>query len=101
MKTTQWDPKQQYFFCYMLNIEIINYSSVQSLFETLCENVSQTSPPENIHLDEDVFRLRLQKMSLRHLHDVLIKANIFTLVIRLQKTSSRSFQDVLRRIIRL
>ena len=35
MKTTQWDPKQQYFFCYMLNIEIINYSSVQSLFETL------------------------------------------------------------------
>ena len=36
---------------------------------------------------EDVFRLRLP--------DVLIKTNIFALLIRLQKTSSRRLQDVL------
>ena len=38
---------------------------------------------------EDVFRLRLQKTSLRRLQDVLIKTNIFALALRLQKTSSR------------
>ena len=38
---------------------------------------------------EDVFRLHLQKTSSRRLQDVLIKTNIFALVIRLQKTSSR------------
>ena len=38
---------------------------------------------------EDVFPLRLQKTSSRRLQDVLIKMNIFTLVIRLQKASSR------------
>ena len=61
---------------------------------------------------EDVFHLRLQKTSWRSLQDVLIKTNIFTLVIRLQKaswsrpiysswpyvfkTSSRRFQDVFK-----
>ena len=38
---------------------------------------------------EDVFRLRLQKKSSRRLQNVLIKTNIFALVIHLQKTSSR------------
>ena len=61
---------------------------------------------------EDVFRLRLQKMSSRRLQDVFIKTNIFALLIRLQKTSwrrldqdqytrlghtsSRHFQDVFK-----
>ena len=40
--------------------------------------------PANIRLDED-----LLKTSWRRLQDVLIKTNIFTLLIRLQKTSSR------------
>ena len=45
--------------------------------------------PANICLDEDVFRLRLQKRSSRRLQDVLIKTNMFALALRLQKTSSR------------
>ena len=45
--------------------------------------------PANIRLGEDIFRLRLQKTALRRLQDVLIKTNIFTWLIRLQKTSSR------------
>ena len=40
--------------------------------------------PPNIRLDEDVFRLRLQKTSSRRLQDVLVKTNIFVLAIRLQ-----------------
>ena len=40
--------------------------------------------PPNIRLDEDVFRLRLQKTSSRRLQDVLVKTNIFILAIRLQ-----------------
>ena len=51
--------------------------------------------PANIRLDEDVFRLRLQKTSLRRLQGVLMKTNIFLLIIRLQNTSSRRLQDVL------
>ena len=65
----------------------------------------QDAIPANIRLDEDVFCLRLQKTSSRRLQDVLIKTNIFVLVICLQdvlqkrlqdifKTSSRRFQDV-------
>ena len=46
---------------------------------------------------EDIFRLRLQKTSSRRLEDVLIKTNIFALIIRLQKTSSRRLQGVLVR----
>ena len=52
---------------------------------------------------QDVFKtniftlaLRLQKTSLRHLQDVLVKTNIFVLAIRLQdlfKTFPRLFQD--------
>ena len=43
---------------------------------------------------EDVFRLRLRKTSSRCLQDVLMKTNIFLLIIHLQKTSSRRLQDV-------
>ena len=49
---------------------------------------------------EDVFRLRFQKMYSRCLQDVLIKTNIFVLVIGLQdvfKTSLRCLQEVLRK----
>ena len=45
---------------------------------------------------EDVFRLLLQKTSSRRLQDVLIKTDIFALVIRLQKTSSRHLQDFVK-----
>ena len=38
---------------------------------------------------EYVFHFRLQKSSSRRLEDILIKTNIFALIIRLQKTSSR------------
>ena len=51
--------------------------------------------PANIRLDEDVFRLGLQKTSSRRLQEVLIKTNMFTLALRLQKTSSRRLQEVL------
>ena len=44
---------------------------------------------------EEVFRLRLQKTSSRHLQDVLVKTNIFALVIRLQKTFSEHLQNLL------
>ena len=61
-----------------------------------------TQQPFNYHLSwwrrlEDVFRLRLQKMSLQ---DVLIKTNIFVLVIRLQgflKKLSKHLPDVLQK----
>ena len=81
--------------------------------------------PANIRLDEDVFRLRLQKTSSRRLdqdeyigvnhmspedvfkntssrrlQEVLVKTNIFVQVALLQdvfKTSSRSLQGVLKR----
>ena len=70
--------------------------------------------PGNIRLDEDVFRLLLQKTSSRRLQDILMKTNIFLSIIRLQdvliktnilvlsirlqdvfKTFSRHLQDVL------
>ena len=48
---------------------------------------NRTNYPVNI--DEDVFRLRLQKTSSRRLHNVLIKTNMFALALCLEKTSSR------------
>ena len=48
--------------------------------------------PPNIRLDEEVFRLRLQKTSSRRLQDILIKTNIFALVIHLQKTIEDVFK---------
>ena len=44
---------------------------------------------------KDVFRLCLQKTSSKRIQDVLIKTNIFALVIPFQKTSSRPLQDIL------
>ena len=63
--------------------------------------------PANIRLDEDVLiktnmftlALCLQKTSSRRLQDVLVKTNIFVLAIRLQdvfKTFSRRLQDVFK-----
>ena len=49
--------------------------------------------PANIRLDEDVFGLRLQKTPSRYFQDVLIKTNIFALLVRLQKTSSRRLHE--------
>ena len=45
--------------------------------------------PANICLDEDFLRTSFFFVFRRRRQDVLIKANIFSLVIRLQKTSSR------------
>ena len=72
--------------------------------------------PANIRLDEDVFRLRLQKTSWRRLdhnryvrlslmssEDVLVKTKIFVLAIRLQdvfKTSSRCLEKHLQDIFK-
>ena len=44
---------------------------------------------------EDVFRLHLQKTSSRSLQDVLIRMNMFALALRLQKTTWRGLQGVL------
>ena len=44
---------------------------------------------------KDVFRLCLQKTSSKRIQDVLIKTNIFALVIPFQKMSSRPLQDIL------
>ena len=52
--------------------------------------------PENIRLDEDVLKTSLVLVFKRRLQDVLIKTNIFALLIRLQKTSSRHLQDVFK-----
>ena len=52
------------------------------------------SPP-NIRLDEDILKTSFVFVFRTRLQDVLIKTNIFALVIRLQKTSSRRLQDVL------
>ena len=44
---------------------------------------------------KEVFRLRLQKTPPKRLQDMLIKMNIFALVICLQNTSWRRLQDIL------
>ena len=51
--------------------------------------------PANIRLDEDVLKMSFVFVFKRRLQDVLMKTNIFLLIIRLQKTSSRRLQDVL------
>ena len=51
--------------------------------------------PANIHLDEDVLKMSSRRLSSSSSEDALIKANMFTLALRLQKTSSRHLQDVL------
>ena len=57
-------------------------------------NLHSMSPP-NIRLDEDILKTSFVFVFRTCLQDVLIKANIFALVIRLQKTPSRHLQDVL------
>ena len=44
---------------------------------------------------KDVFRLCLQKTSSKRIQDILIKTNIFALVIPFQKMSSRPLRDIL------
>ena len=51
--------------------------------------------PANIHFDEEVFKTSWRRLSSLPSEDVLIKTNIFTLVIRLQKTFSKRLQDFL------
>ena len=48
-----------------------------------------SSYPANIRLDEDVLKTSFVFVFRRRLQDVLIKTNMFTLALRLQKTSSR------------
>ena len=51
--------------------------------------------PANIRLDKDVLKTSFVFVFRKRLQDVLIKTNIFVLIIRLQKTPSRHLQDVL------
>ena len=56
--------------------------------------------PENIRLDEDVLKTSFVCVFRRRLQDLLVKTNIFVLVIHLQdvfKTFSRRLQDVLQK----
>ena len=98
-------------------MRLFSYTASNSLGIFFRESLPSKSWPNpvNIRLDEDVFGLRLQKTSSRCLQDVLIKTNIFALVIRLQdvfiktnifvlvirlqdvfKTSSTRFQDLFK-----
>ena len=79
-----------FFFWKYQEIQNFLYPLVKCpIFLELKRKLSQCHIPPNIRLDEDVFRLRLQKTSSRRLQDVLIKTNMFALALRLQKTSSR------------
>ena len=79
------DARVEFFSEEFCDSELLHWTIKKSLWLRL-----DYSPiPANIRLDEDVFRLRLRKTSSRGLQDVLIKTNIFTLDIPLQKTSSR------------
>ena len=70
------------------------YSFFSSFLAPLATLFIVLSQPPSKHSSgwrrlEDVFRLRLPKTSSRRLQDVLIKTNMFTLALCLQKTSSR------------
>ena len=79
-----------------LNKKLINFKQGTSLSITrrywLNEYHILKSNPVNIRL-EDVFCLCLQKISSRRLQDVLIKTNIFALVIRPQNVLRRFDKD--------
>ena len=88
-----------------VNISIIEkYKALQKIEEGESTKKSVAEEyPANIrswwrHL-EDVFHLRLQRTSSKCLQDVLIKTNMFALLIRLQKMSSRRLQDALIKTI--
>ena len=51
--------------------------------------------PANIRIDEDVLKTSWRRLLSWSSEDVLIKINIFTLALRLQKTSSRRLQGLL------
>ena len=53
--------------------------------------------PANIRPDKDFLKKSFVFVFRKRLQDVLIKTNVFVLIIRLQKTPSRHFQDVLVR----
>ena len=79
-----------------LSKKLINFKQETSLSITrrywLNEYHILKSNPVNIRL-EDVFCLCLQKISSRRLQDVLIKTNIFALVIRPQNVLRRLDKD--------
>ena len=56
--------------------------------KNLCQKTFKTFQA-NIRLDEDVLKMSFVFVFKRRLQDVLMKTNIFLLIIRLQKTSSR------------
>ena len=58
--------------------------------------VQNTCNLANIRLDEDVLKTSFVFVFRRRLQDVLIKTNVVALFTRLQKTSSRRLQDVLK-----
>ena len=58
------------------------------IFVNILNNV-RIGNPANIRLDEDVLKTSFVFVFRRRLQDVLIKTNMFTLPLRLQKTSSR------------
>ena len=62
------------------------------------ETVEEIICPANIRLDEDVLKTSFVFVFRRRLEDVLIKRNMFTLALSLQKTSSRRLQEVLVKI---
>ena len=49
--------------------------------------------PANIRLDEDVLKTSWRRLSSSPSEDILIKTNMFTLALCLQRTSSRRLQD--------
>ena len=88
--------------CNLFNTNLFNIQSIrnwklelETTFQTFQNKQNKLEPTSpNKHSSwwrrlEEVFRPPLQKTSWRRLQDVLIKTNIFTLLIRLQKTSSR------------
>ena len=81
--------------CYKWKMFQPKYHGVEIKSLGAIQNRCRQLFPANIHLDEDVFRLRFQKTSSRRLQDAVIKTNIFALLIRLQKTSSRRLEDIL------
>ena len=78
------------------------HESHYSFTQKECKRFIASSSPPNIRLDEDVLKTSFVFVFRRRLQDVLIKANIFALAIRLQKTSSRRLVKMsLRRLAKI
>ena len=113
-KLQPWSKKCVYFFRVQHNIlpalltrlQKTSSRQFQDIFNTSSRRLAKTSSrhledvfemgPANIRLDEDFLKTSFVFVFRRRLQDILIKANIFTLLISLQKTSSRRFQDILQ-----